>query len=400
MKKKVLYLLSGNLSTTPRALQSICTAQTLFDVSVVSVSRSAVWKAIDQKLAGELNINIQWISLTRKPFALWLLSSFINKVCEFLYPVFQSCLIVNAFASSKASILLYLYSRRIKADFVISHSSGSIYPAYAIAKRLKTGFAVDVEDYHPGETITRDAASEIKRRIFILQQILSETKYFTYASPLIGEHTLRLLPDRPKNAFLVNNSFSENDFKLGHGTIGQKLTLVWFSQNVSYKRGLELLLPAVLEKRNEVSLCLIGKMDSVFYEEWIKSNLDCIKVVDPVPQKELHQLLANFDIGFATEVSSADFNRSYALTNKIFAYSQAGLYIVATDTPAQAQFIADNKIFGELCHQDKKSFSDVLNNLSNRIAEIRASKPDRFEYAKRLSWEVESRKLIEVWKQI
>lgn len=400
MRKKVCYLLSGNLSTTPRALQSIRTAQAFFEVSVLSVNRSPVWKEIDEQLAREFQIDLRWISLTKKPFALWLLSSIVNKVCIFLYPLFNSSLVLAAFASSKASILLYWCSRKLKVDFVVSHSSGSIYPAYIVAKRMAIGFAVDVEDYHPGEAISMDAENEKKRRIKILQQVLPRAQYVTYASPLIGEHTLKLLSHPLANAFLINNCFSAKDFKSGIAVEDAKLKLVWFSQNISYKRGLELLLPAVFERRTEVSLCLIGKPDSAFYEEWIKANLDCLEVVAPLPQKDLHQALAGFDVGFATEVASADLNRSYALTNKIFAYSQAGLYIVATDTPAQTGFMGDNKILGTLCRQNEQSFSDALFDVLSRISEIRLGRAARYEYAQGLSWEVESLKLIEAWKQI
>jgi len=400
MKKKLLYLLSGNLSTTPRALQSIRTAQDLFEVEVVAVNRSAIWHEIDTQLAAHYRINVKWVSLTRESPIQWACGTLINKLCGLIYPFLPNVLFINAFASSKAAVQLFLSVWKMRADFVISHSSASIYPAYALAKRLKIGFAVDVEDFHPGETINTDAEREKMRRIFLLQTVLPKAQYVTYASPLIGNHTLNLLEKPLEKSFLINNSFSEYEFSLNPYNPDSKIKMVWFSQNISYKRGLELIISALNNKRNQVSLCLIGNADQAFCQEWIEPNLDFIQLVKPISQSELHQMLADFDVGLASEVAVADFNREIALTNKIFAYAQAGLYIIATDTPAQTQFIMENQSMGVLCAQTWESFSDTINNVIDHIGEIRKAKPSRFLKAKELSWEVESLKLIKAWKEL
>jgi hypothetical protein len=138
-------------------------------------------------------------------------------------------------------------------------------------------------------------------------------------------------------------------------------------------------------------------MDAAFFDEWIKPNLHFIEHKPPMPQTDLHHSLKDFDIGLALEVDAADLNRGLALTNKIFVYAQAGLYILATDTKAQTQFIDKNNCLGEICKQQTEDFVIQIGSIISDIQIIRDHKANRFEYAQRFSWEEESQKLPHVW---
>ena len=147
----------------------------------------------------------------------------------------------------------------IADDLIIAHNLATLYPAYVYSKKHKIPFAFDIEDYHPGEVIHSDSINEKIRREFLMSQLLPETKYFTYASPLIGEHSLRLIPNNKSEHFLINNCFSELDFtEPKNEKTNNFITFVWFSQNITYNRGLELIIPALKKFKNRVKLHLIG----------------------------------------------------------------------------------------------------------------------------------------------
>jgi hypothetical protein len=55
-------------------------------------------------------------------------------------------------------------------------------------------------------------------------------------------------------------------------------------------------------------------------------------------QSKLHSFMATMDIGLALEPGK-DVNNRIALSNKIITYAQSGLYILATDTYGQSQFL-------------------------------------------------------------
>lgn len=111
------------------------------------------------------------------------------------------------------------------------------------------------------------------------------------------------------------------------------------------------------------------------------------------------------------ELSSVDENRGICLTNKIWAYLQAGLYILATDTPAQVVFIQEHEGHGEVFdastqrhrgteNNKYRSLEGTLNYIVENIDTIRNEKKDRFERAKEYSWENESVKLVSIWDKV
>lgn len=402
MEVKLLYILSGNLSTTPRALQSIITAKQLYKVEVLGVNRTAVWEKMDKVLIDEQGIHYKTVSLGRKPFVPWLLSSIVHKMAQKLAPLFTTSLRLNAYASSKTAFLL---NRKLKTytqnyDLVIAHSYGSFYPAYAFAQNNKAPFIVDIEDYHPGESVLVSQKEETERRKHLLAQLLPKARHITYASPLIGKYTLNLLDNLPKHKHtLINNCFSSSEFQLKENN-AEKLNLVWFSQNIAASRGLEIVVPKLYQYKSKINLVLIGYLYQDFYDDFLSQFKDILTILPPLSQHDLHQKICEFDIGLALEIKTTDKNRDLCLTNKIFAYAQSGLFILATDTQAQSAFLNQYSALGMLFDSSSQGFEKPLEFIINNKEAIRDNKSKRYAYAKTLSWENESRKLIQIWKEI
>ncbi|MDP4271966.1 MAG: hypothetical protein Q8909_17870, partial [Bacteroidota bacterium] len=188
----------------------------------------------------------------------------------------------------------------------------------------------------------------------------------------------------------INNSFKQSEFITPPiKASGEKLKLVWFSQVISPGRGLELILPLLRKFEVQLSLTLFGYL-SAENKIWLDSFKAPVKVEAPLSQTELHNRISEFDVGLALELSNTDFNRQLCLTNKIYAYAQAGLYILATDTPAQKQFINDNSNRGCVISQDKQSVYEVLNSLITNKQTIRESSIERYREAYQISWEKDS----------
>jgi len=398
--QKILYILSGNLSTTPRALQSILLSKQFYDVDIVAINRNKVWADIDIKLVAEHNLNYKLISLTRKPFIQWFLASIVNKLSLFLYKFTKTNIKISAYASTKVAYLLNKNLKNKNYYLVIGHSYGSIFPVYNFSQKNKIPFSFDIEDYHAGESINIDKDNEIARRELLMKTILPNAKYLTYASPLIGKYSIELIENKNlPNHFLVNNSFSQTDFEYFENN-SEKVKFVWFSQNINQLRGLELVLPSLFKFKNQIEVTLFGNLNQYFYDNFLYLFKDFLRIEKPLIQKELHKKLCEFDIGLAIEISNTDTNKDIALSNKIFAYSQAGLFIIATDTQAQKLFISENKNLGIITKQNDDDFKNKIENIIQNITKLRKQKIERFEYSKKLSFENESLKLLEIWKNI
>lgn len=402
MPKKLLFISSANLTVNPRLLKELKYAVKLgYKVDFVGFNSGNWSDKIDEKLIKTIDANFHYISITRKPFFKWFINSIIEKISKKLYPLFKESLKINAYAHSKRSVLLndYLRKNKNKYDLIIAHTLPTLYPAYKFAKKTNTKFTFDIEDYHPGEVISAGEKQETARRIFLMQNILPEASFITYASPLIGAYTLKLLNSQltTHNAQLINNCFSQTEFQFKENH-SDKIKFVWFSQNIAAGRGLELVVPALAKFKNKIELHLIGNLYADFNSNFLSKYSDFIKIHKPLPQKELNLKLSEFDIGLAIELNTADFNRQICLTNKIFAYTHSGLYVLATDTLAQTKFLEEHKNIGLISEQNNADFTVAVEKIISDINGIRKNKQNRFDYAQKLAWENESKKLIEIWE--
>ncbi len=398
MVKRILFLTTANLTTNPRLFKELNFFQDKYDCHFLGFKLGNWSDALDQQhQQGLPSVNFHYISATREPYLPWLKSSVVHVIARKIYPLIKRSIKISAIASDKRAFLIrhYLSKHKGKYDLVIAHNLGTLYPAWDLARRDNTPFAFDIEDYHPGEKINEDIKNEQSRRVFMLKKLLPDSSYVSYASPLIGQYSIDLIGrEMIKKHLLINNSFLSKEF-ICQSKVNGKLKLVWFSQYIDAGRGLEMLL-SVLDKYSEqIELHLIGNPRDHFVEKYIK-NRQYINLQGTMAQQDLHDVLSQFDIGLALESIEQDQNRDICLTNKIWAYTQAGLFVIATNTSAQLQFINKNPWVGSIVEQNKKMIDLKVNWLLDNIELIRKERTGRFNKAKDLSWEKEGEKLRKV----
>ena len=344
------------------------------------------------------NVNFHYLETTRIDFFNWLLASTLEKVGRLLFRCFPKNVFYSSMAVGKRSWLLLQWCKKTteKPDLIIAHNPAAFYPSYWLAKKNAIPFALDIEDYHPGEG-TDDILK--KAIILLMKQLMPLAVYNSFASPLIKEYTEKLIPKLivGKN-IVVNNVFAADEFELlpFKKTDNEKLQLVWFSQFIDYGRGLEKLLPFLDENSKYLELTLIGNLREPFFLHEI-SNREYIHCLAPMSQKELNLQLSKYDVGLAIEDAGKDLNRDICLTNKIWAYFQAGLYVVASDTAAQQQFIQQHAPNGMCINLSSKTLDIEINALLQSKEQIRAAQPNRFAAATTFNWENESATLKAKW---
>lgn len=397
--KKILFVTTSSLSTNPRLVKEIKYFSSIgCQIKVVAFQLGNWGDQLDDRLKAELNVEVIYLDATRKSILNWLYYSLKNKLSRKMYSN-GSTLKQAAYASNKRAIQILHALKKVKdtADFIFAHNLGALYPSYIFSKQTKAKLIFDVEDYHPGENIGEDSKNEIERRERLMKELLPNIHAVTYASPLIKAEVEKLLHKKLDNSQVINNSFFQKEFNSYKGEESQKLRFVWFSQFVSFGRGLEPFLEAADQFSEEIEIELIGELDGQFNEELLKHR-KYITTKAPMDQKELHGYIGKFHIGLALELNTADLNRQICLTNKIFAYAQAGLYIFATDTPAQIEFMQRNSQLGILSRQNSKDMELKIEGLLKRKQELILSTEDRFAFAQRLSYDNEQLKYGDLLK--
>ena len=424
----ILFLTSNNLATNPRIYKELLLAAgrnhsvRLIQFKLGNWSdqktdslNSDLYRTNSEDDSGTSTFEVTSINATRRPFLSWTFWAVMEWSSRRFYTLVQKSLTISALAQSRRSIQLLLKAKSLseKPDLIIAHNLSALYPGFRLSEQFKAPFIFDIEDYHPGEEIKKDAKGEKRRREFLMRNLLPRAAALTSASPLIKKHSEILTGTHP-NHHVILNTFPKSEF-VASGNLDEAppgsgtLKFVWFSQKISFGRGIELFLEALRilhssspEISKSLNLTLIGAMDPTYQSRIIdpfKSNFPDLTTHPQMPQSELHRSLANFDIGLAIEPGK-DLNNTLALSNKILAYTQSGLYILATDTPAQEQFIKEDKDRGILTRSNPEKMAEALIAIWKNRDDLRKNRERRYKKALSLAWDFESRKILDQWEEM
>ena len=433
--KKILFLTTANLPTNPRLLKEVDLLSKIHAITVV-LFRLGNWSDAqnEEMMHNRSHIRFEVLDVTRSHFLYWLKWALDEKAGRLWFRFFPSSLFGAALGLSRRSVMMAeLLERMEKPDLIIAHNLGALYPAWHWAQKWGIPFGYDAEDYDPGIYVPQGGKNYVPACEMVLRSCLPAARYITSASPLIGQHTIDLIGGHPNHRVVLNN-FPSGEFVAPVLRDDNELRLIWFSQRISFGRGLEQLFEALKSILNSSTsqllsssrplliLTLIGDLDPAFQQAVLSPFLDDVlrpldvgetmgfhsfndsyrsvetirvDVRTPMLQSDLHRELAYHDVGLALEFNQTDLNRQLCLTNKIMAYAQAGLYLLATDTPAQRQFMEEHSSMGTVCGQDEEGIGTGLRLLMENAARVHWDKLNRYEKGKELAWEKESYKLSE-----
>ena len=401
---KILFLTTANLSTNPRLVkEALLAIHSGHQINIVAFDLGGIYQQKDQEVINKIGEdNVTYLTDNRSNFLSWLFFSLLHKFISYLFQGSPSVKL-NAYTITKRTMILDAYlrikKRKWQVDIVIAHNIGAFYPAYVFAKSSNIQLAIDIEDYHPGELVlSGNPQKQTYAKEEVMRKILPSCMYVSFASPIIEKTTINMLSSRDiQKPLTLLNSFYSSEFR-APSPISGKIRFIWFSQYLSLDRGLRLFLNAVNTIGwADLELSLIGLRNETFDQEFEHYENNSIKVITPMTQTQLHQELSTFDIGLAIDLTSHDFNRDIALTNKIFAYYQAGLYSIITDTAAQRDFLNSNSSSGILTEQSTNGFEESIGHILLNIDQIRNGAEKRYQEAKSIAFENEGKKLLPFW---
>lgn len=396
-KKSILFLTSLNLVTNPRILKEIKLASGEHYIVNVIYFRLGNWSDdASMEIVKEFpQVNFNRLSATRSPFFFWFFTSLLERVCRLIYPVIKWLPLI-AFGVSKRSFVLLkaIQSFKQPIDLIVAHNPATFYPAFIMSRSLGCPYIIDLEDYHPGESNGKKNNLMIKE---LQNYLIPRSNFITSSSPLILKEVETDI-GQIKCSVIIPNVFNEADFYEPQAKTTERLKIIWFSQHISHGRGLEAFIPLIIKNKKHVELTLVGKLNDDFYRSYLIESPN-VKILEPLPQKKLHESLADFDIGLALEPGK-DLNNNLALSNKIYAYLQAGLYVIASSTPAQKKLIDQFPDQGLVTLLDPKHIEMSLQFIIENKFKIRQSARSRFLQNKKISWEIESKKVLETWNSL
>ncbi|MEJ7587809.1 MAG: hypothetical protein WKI04_09650 [Ferruginibacter sp.] len=397
---EILLVTTHNLATNPRLVKELeLFIQLRHRVTVICFEFKNWSYAINLELvAGYKTRNVTIISIPagRSPFISWFLSVTAESLLRFAGKFFALPLPALSLAVSRRSYLLVTAINKVSGpDWVIGHYPGAIWPVLHAAKKFGSKVGFDMEDYHPGEGNNKHLQSLNKK---LIAASIHTMNYVSFAAPLILEQ-VAIDTKMPKvNWLSIINYFPGSDFIRPVRDKDGPVKLVWFSQNINSGRGLELILPFIKLRPAIVTLHLVGNLDMDFFNNSLKGISNVI-IHAPMKQHELHHFLHLFDVGLALDIP-LDSNRDLALTNKLIAYLQSGLYVLATSTTAQDAFLKEFPGHGKCFDYKKNTVAEALDGIIHDLSLIRDNQETRYRNFENRNWENESKQLTNMLNEL
>lgn len=393
--KKLLFITTASLAANPRLVKEFETLQDNFQCYVLCFKHQDWSLALSEAIKSR-NPKVHFIEIERHSEVLQTaLSKMAHKTAILANGLFKNGFKICAFASNDKTPQLWNKTKSLckTHDFVrvIAHNLGAFYPAVKVSEEKGIALQLDIEDFYPGEALYFNKSKEKENRMQLMAKSFLKANSITYASEGIAlECQKQFEISLGTEQSIILNAFKSKDFKEPILKKSEPIKCVWFSQHIGPNRGLEQVFEAATNLEH-IEFHLIGKSNQNYLEgQNLTSN---IKFHDSMQQDDLHAFLNQMDIGLALETTEADHNRNICLTNKILAYSQAGLYILATDTFGQRQFL--NSLKYDAGTILSKTLQFELQNLN--LLDLRhIAKIERWQKAKSFSWDKEQLKLKEL----
>jgi hypothetical protein len=394
-RTRLLFITTSSLASNPRLVKEFECLKAHYSCTVLCFKHHD-WSLALSEAIKTRNEDVRFIEIDRQQSVLETLKAkLLHKLAIAINSLFKKYVKVCAFASNDKTPQLVIRIKQLqkKQQFqgIIAHNLGAFYPAVITSQSQNATLQLDIEDFYPGEALYFNKTYEKANRDAIMQISFAHATHITYASKGIALACKKAfkITNNVKQTTIIN-AFKETDFLKPEDSKGAIIKCVWFSQHIGPNRGLDQVFEAA-KTHPEIEFHIIGNANTDFLNAIdLTSNIKLHAIME---QTQLHQFLRTMDIGLALESKHADANRAICLTNKILAYAQAGLYILATDTFGQRDFL-------NALHYEAGQI--ILSNLATVVSDFDPSllnfenKMQRWEEATSFSWEKQSKILTEL----
>ena len=399
----VCLISPGHLSANPRLVKEARALKSAgLEVSVVCGSYLPWGVEADRALALELG------NVTAVPFgpsaldrAGYLRTTILRHLARNLVRAGLRNAMLETWAQHPAAGGLRRAAEAIAADLYIAHYVAAL-PAAASAARLHgSRYAFDAEDFHFGDLPDVPQNAFERNLIRSLEgRLLPRCAFITAASPLIAEAYAGTYGITAPTTVL--NVFARCAAPAAPTRQGSKKpgpSVYWFSQVVGPGRGLETLIDATAQAKRRPHLYLRGTPANGYAHE-LRARAELMGIggnlhlLDPVPPADLERDGAQFDLGYAGELTNSP-NHERALSNKLFSYLSSGIPVVMSNTPAQSSIAPELGVAAMTFTQgDAGALANAIDSMlaPNRLAQARRSAWELGQA--QFAWENEAPKLV------
>jgi glycosyltransferase involved in cell wall biosynthesis len=397
MAMKVAVVMPGHLATTPRMLKTADSlARAGYDVRAISAGFEPWARDADSRTTATRTWRWQVVEHGREQAPIrhartGLRRHLARRAARAVGPhnaPWWAC----TRALSRVHDELVAAACREPLDLVIAGSIGGLGVAAEIGRRARVPFAVDLEDFHPAESVAPDAPLYHGLAERVLSRVLPGAAFVTTSSECIAA--------RYRERFGITAAVLHNVFQLPvqkppFTRDGGPLRLYWFSQTIGPGRGIEELIAAAAHAGVPTEITLRGQSNGTFVSQLLQRAAAvpglALRVEPPADPDRMVALCAGHDVGLSAEIERVE-NRQLCLTNKVFTYLLGGLPVVLNDTLAQRRLASELADAAYLYSSgDVQSLGEWLRALALDPQRLRRHREAAWQQAvRRWHWEHES----------
>jgi Glycosyl transferase 4-like domain len=346
-RARVTVVTAGHLSTCPRMLKAAdALAEDGYDVRVIATRHEPWATDTDRDVASRRSWRAEVIDYRRGAGATYWWTGARYRSARTLAGVCGPERMPLAIVSRAFSRVHTELVRAIAADpgdLIYGGTTGALAAIAEAARRSGTPYAIDLEDFHSGETSGPDATLVDALSTRVERAVLGGAAFVTTSSEAIasayaGRDGVR--------STVIDNTFALPARAPEVSRVDPtRLRLYWFSQTIGPGRGLEDAVLALGRAGVAAQLALrggsqVGYLDAL--TALAAAHAPHVELVHlpPAPPDAMVDCARGYDVGLALE-QMAPLNRQLCLTNKAFTYILAGLAVAITDTPGQHALGAD-----------------------------------------------------------
>lgn len=323
------------------------------------------------------------------------------KICRILATLFKKCISLQAMASTQFYPELKKKATQLQADLYIGHNIGALPAAANAAKKNKTKYAFDAEDFH--RSIDESNIEEGRIAIVLENKYFNHSAYISAASFLIAAEYKKHYAN--KTFIVINNVLSVTQQPLFCYLPHSTLRLFWFSQTVGLKRGIQDVIYAINNIQEfPIQFSILGDASDL-----IKSKLHSllintkhsIQFISPCNEDKLITFAATQHIGLALEPGFS-LNNKIALSNKLFTYLLVGNAVILSNTPSQLLYYK-NYPNTAWCYTSGniKELKEIIMQAGNNEALLTSKRKSAWHIAKTtLNWEMEQQLFLKLIKEV
>lgn len=310
---------------------------------------------------------------------------------------------------AKALLLLEYYLRAFRLvrgqrfDVHHAHDLDTLPLAAALARRADARLVYDSHELYPEisthgplmRLVWRRLESALIRRadavVTVCESIAEElAERYRVPAPLT-------VLNCPPAAALPAAAVPVNRLRERAGLVGDPRKIVLYQGGLVPNRGLSQLIAAARDLDDAVVVLLgWGKSEPQLRWQIREDDLgDRVLIVPPVEQHELIDFTAGADLG-VIPYEAVGLNNYYAAPNKLFDYIAAGLPVIGSPFPELRRFL-EGLDLGRTCDPNPEDIAATANAILGDDALRERLAANARRAAKRLVWEEESRKLVELY---